>query len=47
MAAREIGKVIRGDAFRIQYKESAVIGSSIPALRDTWGHSLERALKIQ
>jgi phosphoribosylformylglycinamidine (FGAM) synthase-like enzyme len=45
VAAYEIGKVIRGDAFRIQYKESAVIDSSIPALRDAWANSVERAVK--
>jgi phosphoribosylformylglycinamidine synthase len=42
VAAHEIGKVIRGDAFRIQYKGSAVINSSVPALRAAWAHSLER-----
>jgi phosphoribosylformylglycinamidine synthase II len=47
VAAQEIGKVIRGDAFRIQYKGSAVIDSSIPALRDAWANSLERTLKTQ
>ncbi len=44
VAAHEIGKVIRGDAFRIQYRGSAVIDSSIPALRDAWAYSLERNL---
>jgi len=47
VAAQEIGKVIGGDAFRIQCKGSAVIDSSIPALRDSWAHSLERTLKVQ
>jgi len=47
VAAHEIGNVIRGDAFRIQYKGNAVIDSSIPALRDSWAHSLERTLKVQ
>src|SRR5713101_3499201 len=47
VAAHEIGNVIRGDAFRIQYRGSAVIDSSIPALRDSWAHSLERTLKMQ
>jgi phosphoribosylformylglycinamidine synthase subunit PurL len=47
VAAHEIGKVIGGDAFRIQYKGSAVIDSSIPALRDAWAHSLEHTLKVQ
>src|SRR6266404_2325333 len=47
VAAHEIGKVIRGDAFRIQYKGSAVIDSSVSVLRDSWAHSLESTLKIQ
>jgi phosphoribosylformylglycinamidine synthase II len=47
VAAHDIGKVIRGDAFRIQYKGSAMIDSSIPALRDSWAHSLQRTLKMQ
>jgi phosphoribosylformylglycinamidine synthase len=44
VAAHQIGQVIRGDAFRIEYKGSAVIDSSVEALRDTWAHSLERIL---
>jgi len=44
VAAHEIGRVVRGDAFCIQYKGSAVIESSIPTLRDAWDHSLERTL---
>jgi phosphoribosylformylglycinamidine (FGAM) synthase-like enzyme len=44
VAVHEIGEVIRGDAFRIQYKGSAVIHSSVPVLRDSWAHSLERTL---
>jgi phosphoribosylformylglycinamidine synthase len=44
VAANQIGQVIRGDAFRIQYKGSAVIDSSVEALRDAWAHSLERTL---
>jgi phosphoribosylformylglycinamidine (FGAM) synthase-like enzyme len=44
VAAHQIGQVIRGDALRIQYKGSAVIDSSVEALRDTWAHSLERIL---
>jgi phosphoribosylformylglycinamidine synthase II len=47
LAAHQIGQVIRGDAFRIQYKGIAVIDSSVAALRDAWAHSLERMLKIQ
>jgi phosphoribosylformylglycinamidine synthase II len=44
VAAREIGKVIRGDAFRIQYKGRAVIESQVESLRDTWANSLERSV---
>ncbi|HEX9456901.1 MAG TPA: phosphoribosylformylglycinamidine synthase subunit PurL [Candidatus Acidoferrum sp.] len=47
VAAREIGKVTRGDAFRIEHKGRAVIDSSIETLRDAWAHSLERTLKVQ
>jgi phosphoribosylformylglycinamidine synthase II len=45
VAAHQIGQVIRGDAFRIEYKGRAVIDSSVSALRDAWANSLERALK--
>jgi phosphoribosylformylglycinamidine synthase II len=44
VAAHQIGQVIRGDTFRIEYKGSAVIESSIAKLYDTWAHSLERIL---
>src|ERR1700674_4122326 len=44
VGARELGKVIRGGAFCIQYKGNAVIDSSVETLRDTWAHSLERTL---
>jgi phosphoribosylformylglycinamidine synthase len=47
VAAREIGKVTRGDALRIEHKGRAVIDSSIETLRDAWAHSLERTLKVQ
>src|SRR6266571_1355597 len=47
VTAREIGKVTRGDAFRIEHKGRAVIDSSIETLRDAWAHSLERTLKVQ
>jgi phosphoribosylformylglycinamidine synthase len=47
VAVHEVGKVIRGDAFRIQYEGSAVIDSSIAALRDAWAQSLQRTLKMQ
>ena len=45
VAAQQIGQVIRGDAFRIEYKGRVVIESSVSKLHDTWAHSLERALK--
>jgi phosphoribosylformylglycinamidine synthase len=45
VAAHQIGQVIRGDAFRIEYKGRAVIDSSVAKLHDVWAHSLERTLK--
>jgi len=45
VAAHQIGQVIRGDAFRIEYKGRAVIESSVARLHDVWAHSLERILK--
>jgi phosphoribosylformylglycinamidine synthase len=42
--ACEIGSVISGAAFRIQFKGRAVIDSTIDALHDIWANSLERAL---
>ena len=47
VAAREIGNVIRGDAFRIEYKGRAVIESAVESLRKAWANSLERVLKAQ
>jgi phosphoribosylformylglycinamidine synthase len=44
--ALQIGQVIRSDTFRIEYKGSAVIDSSVAKLHDIWAHSLERALKV-
>jgi len=44
VAAREIGQVTRGDAFRIQHKGREVINSSLETLRGAWAHSLERTL---
>jgi phosphoribosylformylglycinamidine synthase len=44
VATRQIGQVIRGDAFRIEYKGDAVIEASVAKLYDTWAHSLERIL---
>src|SRR5579859_642881 len=45
VAAREIGKVTRDDAFRIELKGRAVIDSLLELLRDAWGNSLERLLQ--
>src|SRR5258708_11132162 len=44
VAAHEVGKVIRGDAFRIEYKGRAVIESQVDSLGDDWANSLERAI---
>ena len=45
VTAQRIGQVIRGDAFRIEYKGRAVIAASVAKLYDAWAHSLERTLK--
>jgi phosphoribosylformylglycinamidine synthase len=45
VTAQQIGQVIRGHAFRIEYRGSTVIESSVAKLHDTWAHSLERTLK--
>ena len=45
VTAHQIGQVIGSDAFRIEYKGSAVIDTSVAKLCDTWAHSLERILK--
>jgi hypothetical protein len=45
VTAHQIGQVIRGDGFRIEYRGSAVVDSSVTKLHDTWAHSLERTLK--
>ena len=47
VAAQQIGQVIRGDAFRIEYKGRAVIDTSVAKLHDAWAHSLARALKVR
>jgi phosphoribosylformylglycinamidine synthase II len=47
VAAHHIGQVIRGDAFRIEYKGRVVIESFVSKLHNTWAHSLERALKAR
>ncbi len=44
VAAREIGKVIRNGALRIQYGGRWVIESPLEPLRDAWANSLERTL---
>jgi phosphoribosylformylglycinamidine synthase subunit PurL len=46
VTAQQIGEVIRDDAFRIEYKGSAVIDASVAKLHDIWAHSLERILKV-
>jgi phosphoribosylformylglycinamidine synthase len=45
VVAHQVGQVIRGDVFRIEYKGRAVIDSSIAKLYDTWAYSFERTLK--
>jgi phosphoribosylformylglycinamidine synthase II len=47
VGAQEIGKVIRDNAFRIQYNRSVVIDSQVDSLRDVWANSLERILQTQ
>jgi phosphoribosylformylglycinamidine synthase II len=44
VAAQQIGQVIRGDVFRIEYMGSAVIEAPVAKLRDSWSGSLERIL---
>ncbi len=46
VAAQQIGQVIAGDVFRIEYKGRAVIDASVAKLYDAWAHSLERILKV-
>jgi phosphoribosylformylglycinamidine synthase subunit PurL len=46
VGARAIGKVTRDNALRIEYKGHSVVSALVPALRDTWEHSLERNLKV-
>ena len=47
VGAHEIGKVTRDNLLRIEYKGHIVVKLDVPALKDTWAHSLERNLKIQ
>jgi phosphoribosylformylglycinamidine synthase subunit PurL len=44
VAAREIGRVTRDDAFRIEHKGRVVIDSPVETLHDAWANSLERTL---
>jgi len=44
VGAREIGKVTRDSTLRIEYKGCTVIAAPVPAVLDTWAHSLERTL---
>jgi phosphoribosylformylglycinamidine synthase len=43
---KEIGKVTRDNALRIQYNGRAVVSASVQSLKDTWGNALERGLKL-
>jgi phosphoribosylformylglycinamidine synthase subunit PurL len=45
VVAEQIGQVIRDKTFRIEYKGHAAIDSPVEELRDTWTHSLERAVR--
>jgi phosphoribosylformylglycinamidine (FGAM) synthase-like enzyme len=45
VSATQIGHVTNDGVLSIQYNESAIIEESVATLRDTWAHSLERALK--
>jgi phosphoribosylformylglycinamidine synthase len=47
VAALRIGRVTPNGTLRIQYEGEAVVDSPVDKLRDAWGHSIERALKIQ
>ncbi|HTQ96915.1 MAG TPA: phosphoribosylformylglycinamidine synthase subunit PurL [Candidatus Acidoferrum sp.] len=47
VGAREIGKVTRDNALRIEYKGRTVVSAPVPVLKEVWAHSLERKLKIQ
>jgi phosphoribosylformylglycinamidine synthase subunit PurL len=45
VTAQQIGQVTGDTRLRIEYKEHAAIESSIEEFRETWTHSLERAVK--
>lgn len=44
VTASEIGQVTSAPSLRIEYKERAVIDSTVDSLRDIWANSLERTL---
>ena len=46
VGAREIGRVTRDNALRIQYK-GVVAQAHVSALKDAWANSLQRILGIQ
>jgi len=46
VGAREIGKVTRDNALRIEYKGRTVIVAPVATLKDMWANSLERGLKL-
>jgi len=46
VTAQQIGQVIAGDDFRIEYKGIAVVAASVAKLYDSWAHSLEHTLKV-
>ena len=47
VGAHEIGKVTRDNSLRIEYNGHVAVGSDVFTLRDLWGNSLERTLKVQ
>jgi phosphoribosylformylglycinamidine synthase subunit PurL len=46
VGTREIGKVTRDHAVRIEYQGRVVIAAPVPALQDIWARSLERNLQL-
>jgi phosphoribosylformylglycinamidine synthase subunit PurL len=45
VTAEQIGQVTRDKSLRIEYKGHAAIDSPVEELRETWTHSLERAIR--
>jgi hypothetical protein len=45
VTAEQIGQVTGDTRLRIEYKGHAAIDSPVEELRETWTHSLERAVK--